>query len=121
MLGGFVWALAAALILTLAGVVLKKPRKLLTARLRSQVRRAHRKVFHLDRLERVERAMERQAEYLTQEVYSKEGNPDDEYWSDWHRWFTGDPEANVDYSRKQERDMQRLARGDFGPRRPNGL
>lgn len=121
MFNDLAWALAAALILTLAGVVLKKPRKLLTTRLRSQVRRAHRKVFHLDRLERVERAMERQAEYLTQEVYSREGNPDDEFWSDWLRWFNGDPDANVDYERKQQRDIERLKRGDFSPRRPVGL
>ena len=35
---------------------------------------------------------------------------DDEY-SDWYRWFTGDPDANVDYSRKQQRDLQRLREG----------
>jgi hypothetical protein len=33
-----------------------------------------------------------------------------------YRWFTGDPEANVDYKRKQQRDLERLMRGDFGYR-----
>ncbi len=121
MLNDLGWALAAAALLTLAGVVLARPRRLLTNWLRSQVRRAYRKVWQLDRLERNELAIERIAAELAQRRYSQDGNPDDELYSDWFRWFTGDPDANVDYERKQQRDLVRLARGDFGPRRPVGL
>jgi hypothetical protein len=50
-------------------------------------------------------------------------SPDDELRSDWYRWFRGEPDTNVDYSRKQQRDLERLKRGDFypsheSPRRP---
>jgi hypothetical protein len=121
MIDDLAWALAAALILTLLGVVLKKPRRLLVARARSQVRRAYRKLFLVDRLERTERGMERIAAELAQRRYNQDGNPDDELYQDWYRWFTGDPDANVDYSRKQQRDIERLKRGDFSHRRPNGL
>jgi hypothetical protein len=118
MLNDFAWALAAALLLGLLGVVLAKPRRLLTAWVASWVRRAHRKLFHLERLERLERANERIAAELAQRRYAQDGNPDDELYSDWYRWFTGDPDANVDYERKRQRDLERLARGEFGPRPP---
>jgi hypothetical protein len=50
---------------------------------------------------------------LAQRRCDQEGNPDDEFYSDWNRWFTGDPDANVDYSRKQQRDLARLRNGEF--------
>jgi hypothetical protein len=66
--------------------------------------------------EDTQRAIERIAAELAQRRYDEEGNPDDEYRSDWYRWFTGDPDANVDYQRKQQRDLERLNRGDFRAR-----
>lgn len=66
-----------------------------------------------ERLNTVERSMARIARELAQRQYDQEGNPDDEFYSDWYRWFTGDPDADVDYSRKQERDLARLRNGDF--------
>jgi hypothetical protein len=68
----------------------------------------------LRRSEDAERAIERIAAELAARRCSQEGNPDDEYYSDWYRWFTGDSEANVDYSRKQQRDQARLERRDYG-------
>jgi hypothetical protein len=69
------------------------------------------------RLDTVERAVIRISTELAQRQCSEEGNPDDEYYSDWYRWFSGDPDANVDYSRKQERDLARLRNGDFRVKR----
>jgi hypothetical protein len=116
MLNDFFWAVAAALTLGLLGVILAKPRRLLTAWLGSGVGHTYRKLFKLERLERLERANERQAAYLTQCVCNQEGNPDDEFRADWYRWFMGDPDANVDYKRKQQRDLERPRRGDFSVR-----
>jgi hypothetical protein len=106
------WALIAALILTLLGITLKRPRTLAVAWARSLVRRVQLRLY-LQHREDTQRAIERIAAELTQRKCWEEGNPDDEYESDWYRWFTGDPEANVDYSRKQERDAERIRRGDF--------
>ena len=53
-------------------------------------------------------AIERIAAELADLRCREEGNPDDEFRSDWVRWFEGDPEANVDYARKQERDLAPL-------------
>lgn len=69
------------------------------------------------RLATVERAVTRISAELAQRQCNEEGNPDDEYYSDWYHWFNGDPDANVDYSRKQERDLARLRNGDFRVRR----
>ena len=66
-----------------------------------------------ERMNVVERSIERIATELTQRRCDQEGNPDDEYYSDWYRWFSGDSEANVDYSRKQARDLSRLRDGSF--------
>lgn len=116
MISDLVWALVAAIILTLVGVVFAKPRRLLTAWVGGWVRRTHRRLFHLERLERLERANERIAVELAQRRYAQDGNPDDELYSDWYRWFTGDPDANVDYERKRQRDLERMKRGEFDPR-----
>jgi hypothetical protein len=53
-------------------------------------------------------AIERIAAELADRRCQDEGNPDDEFRSDWVRWFEGDPDANVDYARKQQRDLDRL-------------
>jgi hypothetical protein len=53
-------------------------------------------------------AIERIAATLTERACMEEGNPDDEYRDDHYRWFTGDPDANIDYRRKQQRDLARL-------------
>ncbi len=60
-----------------------------------------------------ERAIERMAHEFAMRRCQEDGNPDDELYSDWLRWFKGDPAANVDYKRKQQRDMDRLACGEF--------
>ena len=65
------------------------------------------------RHEALELAVARIAQELAQRRWDQDGNPDDELRSDWYRWFTGDPDANVDYSRKQQRDLDRLERGEF--------
>jgi hypothetical protein len=72
--------------------------------------------LNLQRRESTQRAIEWIAAELAQRRCSQEGNPDDEYRSDWYRSFCGDPDANIDYSRKQQRDVERLRRGDFGYR-----
>jgi hypothetical protein len=53
-------------------------------------------------------AIERIAAELADLRCQDEGNPDDEFRSDWVRYFQGDPDANVDYARKQQRDLDRL-------------
>lgn len=116
MINDLVWALVAALILGAVGVVFARPRRLMTAWVRGRVRWTHRKLFHLERLERLERANERISAELAQRGYNQDGNPDDELYSDWYRWFMGDPDANVDYERKRQRDIERLTRGGFNHR-----
>ena len=107
------WSLAliAAVVVAVAIAVLKKPVDHWTTWVRDLVRRR--------RMRRL--AIQRIAVELAQRRYDQDGNPDDELYSDWYRWFTGDPDANVDYSRKQQRDVERLKRGDFNPRRPSGV
>lgn len=100
--------LAAALVVTFLTVILRRPRER-SLRLLRRIRRA----MSLRRSEDTERAIERIAAELAARRCSQEGNPDDEYYSDWYHWFTGDPEANVNYSRKQQRDRARLERGDY--------
>ena len=120
MLNDLGWALAAAALLTLAGVVLKRPRKILINWAGAWASGVYRKVRQADRLERLELAVGRLAAMETQRRCDEDGNPDDEFRSDWHRYYTGDPAANVDYRRKQERDAERMRRGDFNPRLPYG-
>jgi hypothetical protein len=110
-----VWALVAAVILALLGLIFKKPRALVTAWTRELIRRVKLRLY-LQRREDTQRAIELIAAELAHRRYSEEGNPDDEYYSDWYSWFTGNPDANVDYSRKQQRDLERLKRGDFNCR-----
>jgi hypothetical protein len=117
------WAVIAAAILTVLGLVLKRPRATLAAWTRGLIRRVKLRLYLQYRedtqraIERIEedaqRAIERIAAELAERRCQQEGNPDDEYRSDWYRWFTGDPDANVDYRRKQQRDRERLERGDF--------
>jgi hypothetical protein len=110
MTSGLVWALIAALIVALVGIVFRKPRALAVGWVRGQVRRVQLKLY-LQHREDTQRAIERIATELTQRRYWEDGNLDDELWSDWYRWFTGDPDANVDYKRKQERDKVRFGLG----------
>ena len=65
------------------------------------------------RSDQAELAAARVAAHLTEDLCRAEGNPDDEYRADLDAWFRGDPDANIDYSRKQARDMARLAAGEF--------
>jgi hypothetical protein len=67
----------------------------------------------VQRIETVERAVARIAAELAERLCDQEGNPDDEFRSDWRRWFAGDPTANVDYSRKQDRDLAKLRDGHY--------
>jgi DNA-nicking Smr family endonuclease len=120
MLNELSWALAAAALLTLAGVVLKRPRKTLTTWAAALVSSIYRRVRQTDQLERLELAVERLAAMETQRRCAEDGNPDEEFRSDWQRYYTGDLEANVDYRRKQERDVERMRRGDFNPQLPYG-
>jgi hypothetical protein len=106
------WALIAAVILAVIGLMFKRPRAIVTAWTRRLIRRVQLRLY-LQRRENTQRAIERIAAELAQRRCDEEGNPDDEFRSDWYRWFTGDPDANVDYSRKQQRDLERLKRGDF--------
>ncbi|MGH3219636.1 MAG: hypothetical protein ACRDPY_13165 [Streptosporangiaceae bacterium] len=106
------WALVAALILAVIGLLFARPRTAFVAWSRGLIRRAQLRLY-LQHREDTQRAIERIAAELTQLRCVQEGNPDEEYRSDWYRWFTGDPNANVDYSRKQQRDLERLKRGDF--------
>jgi len=105
-------ALIAAVVLAGFGVVFKRSRAIVTTWSRNVIRRAQLRLY-LQRREDTQRAIERIAVALAQRQCDEEGNPDDEYWSDWYRWYTGDPDANVDYKRKQQRDLERLRRGDF--------
>lgn len=141
MVAGLVYALIAAVIVGLLTWALAKPRSLagrwlrhawwwLFLRIGQQRDEAiskhvdevehtlNAKIDALDvaltgRLDTVERSMARIAAELAQRRCDQEGNPDDEFYSDWYQWFSGDPDANVDYSRKQARDLARLKNGDF--------
>lgn len=106
------WALAAALVLAIVGLLFKKQQVIFAAWVRRLIRRAQLRLY-LQRREDTQRAIERIAAELAQRRCDQEGNPDEEYRLDWYRWFMGDPNANVEYSRKQQRDLERLRRGDF--------
>jgi len=115
MLTTLAWALVAAVVLAVIGLIFKKPRAIVTAWASSLVQRLQLRLY-LQRRQDTQRAIEHIAAELAERRCIQEGNPDDEYWSDWYRWFCGDPDANVDYSRKQQRDLERLRRGGFNPR-----
>ena len=116
MLVALIWALIAAAVLAVVGLMLKRPRTIVAAWIRKLVRHMQLRLY-LQRRENTQRAIERIAAHLTQRLCDEEGNPDEEYRSDLYRWFSGDPDADIDYSRKQQRDLERLKRGDFRPRR----
>ena len=116
MLDALVWALVAAVVLAVVSLILKRPRAIAAAWIRKLVRRMQLRLY-LQRRENTQRAIERIAAQLTQRLCDEEGNPDEEYRSDLYRWFTGDPDADIDYRRKQQRDLERMKRGDFRPRR----
>lgn len=102
------WALGCAIGVAIVLALIRRPREA-AIRYASRLRA----VFSLLEHENHARAIERIAGVLTQDICNQEGNPDDEYRSDWYRWLTGDPEANVDYSRKQQRDLERLRSGAY--------
>jgi hypothetical protein len=106
----WVAAFAAAVVVAVLFSVLRRPREwaLRTAR---RIRMA----MSLRRHEETRLAIERIAAELATRKYWEDGNPDDELYEDWYRWCTGDPDANVDYTRKQQRDLERLKRGEFAP------
>jgi hypothetical protein len=108
-------ALVAAVILAAVSLVFEKPRARAITWFRDLVGNIQVKLY-LQHREDTQRAIERIAAELTQRMCNEEGNPDEEYRSDLYRWFTGDPDANVDYRRKQQRDLERLNRGDFRAR-----
>lgn len=116
MLVALIWALIAAVVLAVVGLMLQRPRTIVAAWIRALVRRTKLRLY-LQRRENTQRAIERISAHLTQRLCDEEGNPDDEYRSDLYRWFSGDPDADIDYSRKQQRDLERVIRGDFRPRR----
>jgi hypothetical protein len=104
-------AVFAAALVAMLGLLLRRPREW-------AMRTAYRSWLALSprRHEDMHRAIERIAATLAHQINQQDGNPDDEYYEDLYRWFTGDPNANIDYSRKQQRDRERLERGDFNPR-----
>jgi hypothetical protein len=105
-----IWlAIAAAVLITTLGALIRRPRNWALRAVR-RVRLAMSPRRHED----IERAIERIATELAMRRYYQEGNPDDIFYDDWLRWFTGDPNASVDYARKQQRDRARLTRGEFG-------
>jgi hypothetical protein len=106
------WALVAALVLAVLGVVLRKPRTAVAGWARGVIRRVQLRLY-LEHRQRVDLAIARIAAELAQRRCAQDGNPDDQLFSDWLLWFSGDPDANVDYSRKQQRDMERMQRGEF--------
>src|SRR5690242_18783963 len=96
--------------LTFVGMLFARPRAAVLAWVQGQFRQMQMRLY-LQRREDTERAIGRIAAELAQRRNAEDGNPDDEHYSDWYKWFTGDPDANVDYRRKQERDLERLKRG----------
>lgn len=106
------WALIAAVVLAAVGLMFKRPRAVVAAWTRKLIRRVQLRLY-LQRRENMQCAIERIAVELAQRRCGQDGNPDEEFYSDWYRWFTGDPDANVDYGRKQQRDLERMGRGDF--------
>lgn len=108
-------ALVAALAIAILGFIFEKPREAAWHAVKPKVHKVWWRLF-LRRRECVDLAILRIAAELAQRRCDQEGNPDDEYYSDWYRWFTGDTDANVDYSRKQERDLQRPREGVYSMR-----
>jgi hypothetical protein len=108
MLTAIVLAVAAAVAITLTSLLLKRPRAWMV-RFAGRVRNA----MSLRRHEETHLAIQRIAAELATRRSWQDGNPDDELYDDWYRWFTGDPDANVDYTRKQQRDLERLKRGFY--------
>src|ERR1700751_3086807 len=58
--------------------------------------------------ERLARSADRIAVLLASRQNQEDGNPDDEYFADWYRWLSGDPDADpfeAFIQRKQRRDV----------------
>jgi hypothetical protein len=109
----YVLAILAAALVALLTTALRRPRQWIVRQARRLWLAISPRQNEMTRL-----AIERIASELTMRRCMEEGNPDDEYRDDFYRWFTGDPDANVDYERKQQRDLERLKRGDFLPGNP---
>src|SRR5258708_14284821 len=92
MLIAILLAAIAAMAITIAGWIFKRPRQWLTGWLGHQIRRIRCRLY-LDRRERIQLAIERVAAELAQLRYSQDGNPDNELYEDFRRWFVGHPNA----------------------------
>lgn len=111
MLSDVLIPLGAALVAAILLALLERPREWIVRQARRLWLAASPRQHEATRL-----AIERIAATLTERACMEEGNPDDEYRDDLYRWFTGDPDANIDYSRKQQRDQERLKQGFYNPR-----
>jgi hypothetical protein len=61
-------------------------------------------------VERLSRAADRMAVILASQINQQDGNPDDEYFNDWHRWLSGYADADsaeVFNQRKRDRDLEK--------------
>src|SRR5260221_480176 len=113
MLATLAWAVIGAAVVSPIALTLKKPPSYLRPWLNRRVHAIQLRLYlqyrldtqaqiHQDRLDTQaqidgnRRAIERIAAELAQRRCDDEGNPDDEYYSDFYRGFTGDPDANVD-------------------------
>jgi hypothetical protein len=84
MLAGIAWALIAAVVLAVVSLIFEKPRAIVARRAASLVRRVQLRLY-LQHREDTQRAIERIAAELAERRCNQEGNPDDEYRSDWYR------------------------------------
>jgi hypothetical protein len=58
--------------------------------------------------ERLARSSDRMAVLLASRQNQEDGNPDDEFFADWYRWLSGDPDADsfeIFIQRKKLRDV----------------
>ena len=111
MLSDVLIPLGAAIVAAIFLAMLKRPREWIVRQARRLWLAVSPRQHEATRL-----AVERIAAHLTAQACASEGNPDDEYRDDLYRWFTGDPDANIDCSRKQQRDLERLKQGFYNPR-----
>jgi hypothetical protein len=112
-----VLAIVAAIIVAIAAALLTRPGRaahqfMVRVRTAMSLRRHEDMWEAIERIaaehEDMQRGIQRIAAELAMRRCTEEGNPDDEYRDDFYRWFTGDPDANVDYARKQQRDRERF-------------
>ena len=119
MLVAILLAVIAAMAIAILGWIFKRPRQWLLGMLGRWTLAIRRKLY-LARRERNQLAIDRIARHLAFTMNQADGNPDDELYMDWYRYFTGDATIEVGeiHQAHNQRLKDQLESGSYNRRRP---